>query len=114
MTIFSMLKTTIVNLFSKPATILYPFVQKTVYDATRGKIGIEVEKCIFCSLCQKKCPTAAISVLKSESSWTIERLRCITCGACVDACPKKCLIMTHERSEPVLGSSSKKDTYTKK
>ncbi len=112
MALFSMLRTNLRNLFSKPATILYPFVEKPVYPATRGSVEFNLQNCIFCSLCQKKCPTHAIEVDKNAKKISIDRLDCITCGACVDACPKKCIEMTSKRNAPSLGNPSKKDLYT--
>ena len=78
---------------SKYATRLYPFAKRAPYQNTRGHIVIDANLCIFCSLCQKRCPTDAIAVNKGEKTWTIDRMRCIQCGACVDICPKKCLSM---------------------
>jgi ech hydrogenase subunit F len=81
------------SVLSKFATKLYPFEKREPYAATRGHIAIDTALCIFCSLCQKKCPTHAIVVNKAEKLWQIERMKCIQCGACVDICPKKCLKM---------------------
>lgn len=78
---------------SKYATRLYPFEKRPAYAATRGHIANDIKACIFCSLCQKKCPTHAITVDKAQKLWSIDRMKCIQCGACVDACPKKCLTM---------------------
>ena len=78
---------------SRPATRLYPFEKRSFYKNTRGSIAIEIDKCIFCGICQKKCPTQAIIVTKAAKDWQINRLRCITCNACVEACPKDCLTM---------------------
>jgi len=92
MPFFRMTKTILKSLFSKPVTVKYPFGSPRVYHTnTRGKVLIEVQNCIFCGICQRKCPTAAIIVTKADKKWAINRLRCISCGACVDVCPKKCL-----------------------
>jgi ech hydrogenase subunit F len=85
---------------SKFVTRLYPFVKREPYANTRGHIAIDIKVCIFCSLCQKKCPTGAITVNKAEKLWAIERMKCIQCGACVDVCPKKCLSMNQQYSAP--------------
>lgn len=104
MAFFVMIKTAIKSLFGKPATIKYPFgPRRPNYKNTRGRIAIDISECIFCGLCQKKCPTAAISVDKTEKKWTIDRLRCISCGSCVENCPRKCLSMQNDYSKPVTG-----------
>jgi ech hydrogenase subunit F len=102
MSFFLMAKTVLKSLFRKPATRRYPFVVRPFYKNTRGKISIEIGNCIFCGICQKKCPTAAINVGKNEKKWRIDRLRCISCGYCVESCPKKCLAMENEYSQPVI------------
>jgi formate hydrogenlyase subunit 6/NADH:ubiquinone oxidoreductase subunit I len=93
MILFAMARSAIQNLFSKPATERYPFVKKEYMVGSRGRVAIEIQACIFCGLCQRKCPTSAIIVSKESKTWEIERLRCITCNACVEVCPKKCLKM---------------------
>ena len=95
-----MSKTVLSSLFKKPATVLYPFVKKPVYTNTRGKIEIQIDKCIFCGICSKKCPSNAIHVSKPEKKWEISRLKCISCNYCVEACPKKCLVMENTYTSP--------------
>ena len=102
MQFFIMAKTVLKSLFRKPFTIKYPFGPKVLSEASRGSIIIDISKCIFCGICQRKCPTGAIVVSKEEKTWTIARLRCITCGYCVEVCPKKCLSMSNQYTEPML------------
>ena len=90
---------------SKPATRRYPFVKRQPYPNTRGSIVIDIEKCTMCTLCQKRCPTDAIEVKRTEKIWSIDRLRCIQCGACVEACPKDCLVMNNQYSPTVVAHS---------
>ena len=101
--------------FSKPATRLYPFVKREPFVGTRGAVAIEIQKCSMCTLCQKKCPTAAIVVKRQEKIWEIDRLRCISCGACVDACPKDCLslVTSYSPSVTVRGIDSFVQEQTK-
>jgi ech hydrogenase subunit F len=97
----SIVNTVLRSAVSKPATRLYPFVKRAPYKNTRGSISIDINACIFCGLCQRKCPSQAIEVTKTDKAWQIDRLRCIQCGACVDACPKKCLTMENAYSPSV-------------
>jgi len=79
------------SLFHKPATLMYPVIQREWQELTRGHIENQIDDCIFCGICQKKCPTDAIAVDKSNKTWTIQRMQCIQCSSCVDNCPKHCL-----------------------
>jgi ech hydrogenase subunit F len=87
---------------SRPATRLYPFEKRPFFKNTRGSVSIEIDRCIFCGICEKKCPTDAIKVTKASKDWEINRLRCISCNACVEACPKKCLAMENMYSPAVV------------
>jgi ech hydrogenase subunit F len=108
MSVFSMGSTILRSLFSPPATRRYPTKLKEPRSVpgTRGRILIDVERCIFCMLCQKRCPTDAILVSKPQKEWTIERLRCCSCNACVEVCPTKCLTMD-EHYSPVTVTRDK-------
>jgi len=99
---FKMMVNVFKNLFSKPATRMYPFVKREPFADSRGHIeGCDIDKCIFCGICQRKCPADAIIVNKAEKSWEIDQFRCVICNACVDTCPKKCIISspTHKTSQ---------------
>jgi len=86
-------KTLIKSLVGKPATEMYPQKKKTYMDATRGKVENEIERCIFCRLCEKNCPTKALAVSKEKNEWEIDSLKCCLCRRCVEVCPVKCLSM---------------------
>ena len=76
----------------KPATLMYPVIPREWKEHTRGRIEIEIDDCIFCGICGKKCPADAIAVSREDKRWTIERMNCIQCSCCVEVCPKKCLV----------------------
>lgn len=100
MNIMSFTKTVMHNLFKKPVTRPYPQTPRTYPARTRGHIRIEIEDCIFCGICSKKCPPAIISVNRTDKSWEIQSMGCIQCGACVEVCPKKCLFMMQTYTQP--------------
>ena len=79
------------SLVKKPATLMYPVIPREWKERTRGRIEIDIETCIFCSICSRKCPTDAITVNRDAKRWAISRMDCIQCSCCVEACPKKCL-----------------------
>lgn len=86
-----MLRNIIVNLFSKPATRKYPYVKRDPFEKTRGYIDVEIDNCIFCGMCQRRCPSDAIKVDKENKTWEINNFKCIVCNVCAETCPKKCV-----------------------
>jgi formate hydrogenlyase subunit 6/NADH:ubiquinone oxidoreductase subunit I len=62
-------------------------------DDRRMEVENDIEKCIFCLLCEKNRPTDAIVVSKERKEWQIDRLKCCTHRRCVEVSPKKCLLM---------------------
>lgn len=111
MSMFSFAKTEFRNLFSKPATRQYPQQPRVYPDRTRGHIENDIDVCVLCGLCTKKCPTGALKVDRNEKTWSISRFSCIQCGYCVESCPKKCLSMKQAYTQP--GAEKKTDVYTK-
>ncbi|GHU54996.1 NADH-quinone oxidoreductase subunit I 1 [Clostridia bacterium] len=110
MSLLSMTKTNLKALFHGPYTSQFPLKAREPFANTRGHIDCDLSTCIFCTLCDKKCPTGAISVTRSvkatdttpekKGTWSIEPLKCIQCGYCVETCNKNSLIMKGECSEP--------------
>ncbi len=88
------------NLFSKPATREYPYVKKEYKERYRGRVAIDIDDCLFCGLCSRKCPSGAITVDRNERTWKIDRMGCVQCANCVEGCPKKCLHMENVYTEP--------------
>ena len=84
------------SLLKKESTLAYPLEPMPKDPLVRGHVRNDIDGCIFCSLCQKKCLTHAITVTKAQKSWEISPFSCVVCGACVEACPKKCLHMESE------------------
>ncbi len=105
MSFLVMTRTVLKSLLRKPATVRYPFVPKTYFANTRGGITIEIDKCIYCGMCQRKCPTGALAVLREQKTWEIDRMKCISCGYCVEVCPKKCLAMGNKYTAPATSKS---------
>ena len=79
------------NLFSKPATCNYPAEPAIYPERSRGHIEINIDDCIMCGMCMRKCPSSAIKVDRNTKTWSIERMGCVQCENCVNACPKNCL-----------------------
>jgi len=94
--------TVVKNLLKKPATRKYPFEVREPFEKYRGELIIDIEKCIFCGMCARKCPCQCITVDKTAGTWACDPHECITCGYCVDACPTKCLTFKDVHRKPML------------
>ena len=86
------------HLFKRPVTLEYPEKKRVLNDVFRGKPS--VNGCVGCGICQKVCPTSAISFSKDENGKVIEYKfdlkKCIICGNCSFYCPKGAIKMTKE------------------
>lgn len=109
--------TALKNLFSKPATEKYPAAPRQYPERSRGHIEINIDDCIMCGICSRKCMSGAITVDRANKTWSIERMGCVQCSACVNACPKKCLSMvpgyTAPSAEKIVDSYSQPIPETK-
>lgn len=97
---FKLGKMTFGSMFKKPETILYPVETKPAPAGLKGHIVNDIDACILCGICQKRCPTGAIEVDKPAGTWSINRFRCVQCGSCVRECPKSCLSMDPAYTPP--------------
>ena len=95
-----MLKSALQAVWRKPATRRYPFEVREPFAASRGMIDMDPDVCVYCGLCQKRCPTNAIKVVRAPKSWTLNPHRCIVCGYCVEVCPKDCIVMHAKHRAP--------------
>jgi len=93
MGLFSIGNMILKSVFRKPVTTLFPAHPMKTSNLVRGQVAIDINACIFCGMCQRKCPTNAILVERDKKGWAIERSKCVLCTNCVEVCPKKCLDM---------------------
>jgi ech hydrogenase subunit F len=100
MSLFTFAKTEFHNLFSRPVTEQYPQKPKQFKERTRGHIENNIDLCILCGMCARKCPSNAITVNRAERTWEIRPFSCVQCGSCVENCPKKCLSMCQSYTRP--------------
>ena len=67
-------------------------VQETAAKAG-GKPAMDPEKCVYCTLCAKKCPQSAITLDRQAKTWKLDDEKCVGCGICASSCPKKAIEM---------------------
>lgn len=103
---FRMTKTVIKNLLSGPATLMYPKKERTFTPITRGRVEIDIAKCILCGMCGRRCPTYAITVTKDSKEWQVDRLKCCICNLCVEICPVKCLSTESHYAPPTADKTA--------
>lgn len=58
-----------------------------------GKPVCDAEKCVYCTLCAKKCPQEALLVDRKEHIWKLDEEKCVQCGLCASSCPKHAIQM---------------------
>ncbi|WP_018125732.1 4Fe-4S binding protein [Desulfovibrio oxyclinae] len=79
------------NLLTKKATRNYPFEKREPFEGFRGELYNDIDNCIFCGTCSRKCPAQCITVDKKTGLWQCDPFLCVYCGICADTCPTKCL-----------------------
>ncbi len=100
--------------FFRPSRIVteqYPENRKTLkmHAAFRGAVTMPHDsngehKCTGCTLCEKACPNATISVLNTKNiagkkvlgKYIYRMDQCTLCGLCIEACPFDAIRMSNE------------------
>ncbi len=95
-----MLNTILRNLARKPATRNYPFEKVEAFERMRGRLFIHVDKCIFCRMCQMRCPAQCIYSDPKKAIWSYDPFECVNCGICVEVCPAHCLFQDNKPRIP--------------
>ena len=103
-------KTIFTSLGRKAPTHDYPRLPIPKDPLVRGSVAIDIDACIFCTLCARKCPTDAIVVSKAQKELELSRFKCVVCAACVEICPKKCIQMLPELDSPSAVKTTEKLT----
>jgi len=107
MGLFEISKIIVKSALGKPATLMYPAKEAKKYRISRGHVVNDINRCIFCGACQRKCPAHAICVKTKERTWEIDRMRCVVCNGCVEVCPVKCLSMDNQYTAPLAERDGK-------
>ena len=110
MSFFKMSRLTTRSLLHKPVTTRYPASPRQPVKDSRGQLAFDDKACVYCTACQKKCPTGAIVVERAQKTLEIDPLRCISCGYCVEICPKDSLALTTSHGVPAVDRKQKSET----
>lgn len=89
------------NLWDGPATRRYPEKAREPFEATRGVLENQMDRCRLCGVCAAKCPTGCIRVDKEKAIWSVDPFVCVYCGVCVENCPEKSLSQSRNRGAPM-------------
>jgi NADH-quinone oxidoreductase subunit I len=105
MPIFRGLRMTFSNLLRAPVTYEYPEVKRPVAERFRGRIHLNLDTCIGCSLCMQVCPNLSCTMQEHEYPSDknkrkifpqVEVAKCIYCGFCAEVCPTGAIYMSRE------------------
>jgi ech hydrogenase subunit F len=92
------------NLFGTPATRKYPFESHQYWAGSRGRLQIDLAKCVFCGICEKICPSRAIIKYghKDDPNVTIHYnpFACIYCARCAEKCPSCAIYILESHAVP--------------
>ncbi|MDO4973286.1 MAG: 4Fe-4S binding protein [Eubacteriales bacterium] len=58
-----------------------------------GKPVQDPSKCVYCTICAKKCPAGALTVDRAAKTWVLDEDLCVGCGTCAGVCPKKAIVI---------------------
>lgn len=105
-----LLKEVLGNVGKKPFTLRYPKEKAEIPRGFRGGHEYDKEKCIWCGLCERFCPSGAIKIDKDKKEWSVDWGRCLFCGQCEEVCPTKCLWLGKKFE---IASTNKEDFVVK-
>jgi hydrogenase-4 component H len=106
--LLSKLKEAMICLKNLRVTLPYPFQPAPPAEGFRGRLELDISKCIGCGACINACPPRLIRMTDQDSRRTIEFAlgRCTYCARCAEVCPEKAIRMTQEFE---LSTEDKKD-----
>jgi formate hydrogenlyase subunit 6/NADH:ubiquinone oxidoreductase subunit I len=103
------------NLNNSPATRKYPFVLRDYYAGSRGRLQIDLARCIFCDVCERICPARAIVKHGSKKDPDVTVLydpfACIYCALCAEKCPSGAIYLHKDHPLPTTMSTNREITY---
>ncbi|MCX8205396.1 MAG: NADH-quinone oxidoreductase subunit I [Candidatus Nezhaarchaeota archaeon] len=88
----------LLHIFKRTFTVKYPYEVLKPAERFRGRIRLNMERCIGCEVCGFICPNRAINIVEEEGGKypQVDFGRCCFCGFCVEYCPRAALSHTEE------------------
>ena len=74
------------NLFGRRFTRNYPKTRPPLPEGLRAKVMHDREKCIYCGMCARYCPSDAIKVDMKKREWRYDWGKCLFCAQCEEVC----------------------------
>ncbi|MFB0524858.1 MAG: 4Fe-4S dicluster domain-containing protein [Phycisphaerae bacterium] len=105
----SKLKQALICLKAGRVTLPYPYEPSPPPEGFRGKLKVDIDKCIGCAGCANVCPSRAIEVTDFGEGWRriqFHLTRCISCGRCEEVCPEEAVKLTNQFE---LSTNAKED-----
>ena len=101
-----MVRRSLRNLVSPPATRRYPTEVRPPFPGARGTLEFDLETCVLCGLCVRRCPTVALTCERDEScsrssSSAASPAACASMSATSTACSLS--------AEPTPGAHQRRD-----
>jgi Pyruvate/2-oxoacid:ferredoxin oxidoreductase delta subunit len=81
------------------------FSRPVDYFDPNYQAGVEKERCTGCKVCQKRCPTNAVTVADKKAR--VDPNRCIGCGLCVVKCKATAITLQQRARKKVPPADSK-------
>lgn len=60
--------------------------ENNVYINQKGRVKVDLEKCVYCGACVSLCPPEAL-FLDQDAKLVFSENKCIGCLLCIDSCP---------------------------
>ncbi len=80
-------------------TVFHPHEALKPVAGARGRLELDMGRCVGCGVCAYICPNKAIEIVTmGEHKFpAVDMGRCCFCGLCVDYCPRLALKMTPDQ-----------------
>jgi hydrogenase-4 component H len=96
--LMSKLKEAIICFKNLRVTLPYPAKPAPPAEGFRGRLDIDIDKCIGCGACANACPPRLILITNVDSRRSIDFIlgKCTYCARCAEVCPEQAITMSRE------------------